>query len=226
MRYEIRKTKTKTYYSFLYWCPRTKERVRLRNSEIPPGIITDQQAEQFCRIKEAELSVISLKVKRDLAWKQKYYDFANLLELYTKRRKDEAPNSWETDIYYLEQYVFSYFLTIKSSNNLNDWNLHFEEFREWLERDAELVKQKGKNTRLAYATKNACIKTLNRFLYTMVRLQKMKGPANRCTMFAKHLLNRKGVETYISTEEFDNVYKKLLIIDKDGGELKIHHHFK
>lgn len=218
MRYEKRKLKNGVYYSFLYWCPKTKKRVRLRKSEVPKNITTDQQADDFCKIKEAELAVVSLKVKRDLAWKHKYYDFTQLLDLYTNKRKVEAPNSWQTDIYYLEQYVFNFFLTIKSSNNLNDWELHFEDLRDWLEKDAELVKQKGKNTRLAYATKNACIKSLNRFLTTMVRLQKMKGPAPRCTMFAKHQLNRKGIEAYISNAEFNNVYAQLLTIDKEVAE--------
>lgn len=46
----------------------------------------------------------------------------------------------------------------------------------------------------------------------------MKGPAPRCTMLAKHLLNRKGIETYISTAEFNNVYNKLLTIDKDVAD--------
>lgn len=218
MRYEKRNLKNGVYYSFLYWCPKTKKRVRLRKSEVPNNLTTDQQADDFCKIKEAELAVVSLKVKRDLAWKHKYYDFTQLLDLYTNKRKVEAPNSWQTDIYYLEQYVFNFFLTNKSSNNLNDWELHFEDLRDWLEKDAELVKQKGKNTRLAYATKNACIKSLNRFLTTMVRLQKMKGPAPRCTMFAKHQLNRKGIEAYIPTAEFNNVYAQLLTIDKEVAE--------
>lgn len=218
MRFEKRKNKNSIYYSFIYWCPKTGKRIRLRKSEVPQTINSDQDAEAFCKLKEAELAVFSLKVKRDLDWKHKYYDFAQLLELYTNKRKVEAPNSWQTDIYYLEQYVFTFFLTIKSSNNLNDWELHLEELRDWLEKDAELVKQKGKNTRLAYATKNACIKSLNRFLITMVRLQKMKGPAPRCSMFPKHKLNRKGIEAYISNSEFNNVYAKLQTIDKEVAD--------
>lgn len=219
MRFEKRKTKNKEeYYSFLYWDPKTKKRTRLRRSEVPADINNDEKAEAFCKVKEAELQTFSLKFKRDLEWKRKFYDFEQLLELYAKRRKAEAPNSWETDVYYLEQYVFMFFLTIKKTNNLNSWDLHFEDLRDWLEKDAELVKQKGKNTKLAYATKNACIKSLNRFLATMVRQQKMKGPAPRCQMFPKHQLNRKGIESYISGNEAELVYEKLVELDKEVAE--------
>lgn len=219
MRFEKRKTrKNEVYYSFLYWDPKTKKRIRLRRSEVPADIDSDSKAEEFCRTKEAELHSISLKVKRELEWKRKYYDFEQLLGIYAKRRKAEAPNSWETDVYYLEQYVFTFFLTIKKTNNLNVWELHFEDLRDWLEKEAELVKQKGKNTKLAYATKNACIKALNRFLATMVRQQKMKGPAPRCQMFAKHQLNRKGIEAYINGIEAQQVFEKLMELDSDVAE--------
>lgn len=219
MRYEKRKSKNKeTYYSFLYWDPKTKKRLRLRKSEVPADINTDEKAKEFCKLKEAELQNFSLKVKRDLEWKRKFYDFEQLLELYAKRRKSEAPNSWQTDVYYLEQYVFTFFLSIKKSNNLHSWENYFEDLRDWLEKDAELVKQKGKNLRLAYATKNACIKALNRFLSTMVRQQKMKGPAPRCTMFPKHQLNRKGIESYIADAEAKIVFDKLTELDKDVAD--------
>lgn len=219
MRFEKRKTRSnETYYSFLYWDPKTKKRVRLRKTEVPADIDTDAKAAEFCKTKEAELQAFSLKAKRELEWKKKYYDFEQLLELYAKRRKSEAPNSWETDVYYLEQYVFMFFLTIKKTNNLNSWDLHFEDLRDWLEKDAELVKQKGKNTKLAYATKNACIKALNRFLATMVRQQKMKGPAPKCQMFPKHQLNRKGIESYIDVKESRLVFEKLQELDNDVAD--------
>jgi hypothetical protein len=79
----------------------------LRKSEIPADIDSDVKAEEFCKTKEAELQAFSLKAKRELEWKRKFYDFEQWLELYAKRRKTEAPNYWETDVYYLEQYVFS-----------------------------------------------------------------------------------------------------------------------
>lgn len=189
MRFKKRRTrKDESCYSFLYWDPKTKKRIRLLKSEVPADIDSDKKAEEFCKTKEAELQAFSLKSKRELDWKSKFYDFEQLLELYAKRQKTEAPNSWETDVYYLEQYVCMFFLTIKKTNNLNSWDLHFEDLRDWLEKDAELVKQKGKNTKLAYATKNACIKSLNRFLSTMVRQQK--------------LLQTKQIENEIDLDEF------------------------
>lgn len=219
MRFEKRKTKdNQEYYSFLYWDPKTKKRMRLRKSEVPADIKTDLEAEEFCRLKEAELQNFSLKVKRDLEWKKKFYDFEQLLELYSRRRKSEAPNSWQTDTYYLEQYVFTFFLSIKKTNNLHSWEGYFEDLRDWLEKDAELIKQKGKNVRLAYATKNACIKALNRFLVTMVRQQKMKGPAPRCSMFPKHQLNRKGIESYIDADEANRVFDKLTETDQEVAD--------
>lgn len=218
MRYEKRNLKNSVYYSFLYWDPKTKKRIRLKKSEVPSDINSDAKAAEFCKVKEAELQAFSIKVKRELEWKKKYYDFEQLLEIYSKQRKKDAPNSWETDVYYLEQYVFMFFLTIKNSNNLNNWDLHFEDLRNWLEHDAELLKQKRANKTLAYATKNACIKSLNRFLSTMVRNNKMKGPSPRCEMFAKHKLNRKGIESYIYPAEAKQVYEKLTEIDAEVAD--------
>lgn len=218
MRYEKRIHKGSPYYSFLYWCPKTKKRIRLRKSEVPGDIDTDKKAEEFCRIKEAELQAFSLKVKREIQWKNQYYDFDRLLDLFTKKRKVEAPNSWETDVYYLEQYVFTYFLTIKRCNNLNNWDLHFEGLRDWLENEAELIKEKAGQPRLAYATKNACIKSLNRFLDTMARLQKMKSPPPRCRVFPKSKIRKKGLEAYISSDEMEAVYSKLKELDKDCAD--------
>lgn len=220
MRYEkkIYKKTGAVVYSFLYWCPKTKKRIRLRRSEIPADITTDDQAREFVKIKEAELKAFSLKVKREILWKSQFYDFDNLLELYAKKRKTEAPNSWKTDVYYLEQYVFTFFLTIKRSNNLNNWDLHFEELRDWLENDAELLKTKSDRNRLAYATKNACIKSLNRFLDTMARSQRMKSPAPRCRVFPKHKINWKGIESYLYPEEIDFVFGALSEVDTECAE--------
>ena len=81
------------------------------------------RSREFVRIKEAELKAFSIKVKHELQWKNHFVDFDRLLELYAKKRKSEAPNSWQTDVYYLEQYVFNFFLSIKRSNNLNNWEL-------------------------------------------------------------------------------------------------------
>ena len=206
------------YYSFIYWDNRSKKRIRLKKSEVPAGIDTDQKAEDFCRRKEAELTVLSMKAKRQLEWKQRYYDFAELLEIYQIKRKSEAPNSWQTDIYYLEQYVFRYLLEIAKSNNLNDWENHLENLRDWLERDANLIKQKRQTLKLSYSTKNACIKSLNRFFQTMVRLQKMKGPAPKCSMFPKHQLNKKGIEAYIPENEFTIVHAKLKELDSNVAD--------
>lgn len=220
MRFEkkISKKSGLPVYSFLYWCPKTKKRIRLRRSEIPNSIQTDDQAREFARIKEAELKAFSLKVKRELEWKNHFFDFDQLLELYAKKRKSEAPNSWKTDVYYLEQYVFNFFLSIKRSNNLNNWELHFEELREWLENDAELLKTKVDRVKLAYATKNACIKALNRFLDTMARNQKMKAPAPRCRVFPKHKINWKGIESYLYPEEIEHVFANLKVIDLECAE--------
>lgn len=218
MRFEKRNLKKSAYYSFLYWDPKTKKRIRLKKSEVPSDIDSDFKAEAFCKVKEAELQAYSLKAKRDLEWKKKFYDFESLLEIYCKQRKKDAPNSWETDVYYLEQYVFNFFLTKKSSNNLNSWELHFEDLREWLEHEAELVKQKRANSTLAYATKNACIKSLNRFLSTMVRQNKMKGPAPKCQLFPKHQLNRKGIEAYIEVSESRLVFQKIKEADVEVAD--------
>ncbi|MBK7962488.1 MAG: hypothetical protein IPK04_15645 [Bdellovibrionales bacterium] len=106
MRFEKRSKKNgDSYYSFLYWDPKTKRRVRLRKSEVPGNIFTDKQAEEFARIREAELKAFSLKVKRELQWKSQFYDFDRLLEIYAKR-KVKRPTLGGPMSTISEQYIF------------------------------------------------------------------------------------------------------------------------
>ncbi|MBK7962489.1 MAG: hypothetical protein IPK04_15650 [Bdellovibrionales bacterium] len=83
----------------------------------------------------------------------------------------------------------------------------------------KLIKRKKLgNLDLHMRLKNACIKSLNRFLDTMVRQQQMKGPAPRCKVFPKHLINRKGIESYLPVEETNAIFERLKVIDIDCAE--------
>jgi hypothetical protein len=164
MRWEWRKDRLgKQYRSFLYYDAKLKKNVRLRKTEIPSDIVTDEQANAFCSLKSAEHETARLRIQRKLEWRTKFYDFNELMGIFTVEIKKMAPNSWENNIYFLEQYALPFFLQNKQCNNLNNWHIYYDEFRDWLE-TARTVKG---DRPLAYSTKNHVISALNTFMVIM-----------------------------------------------------------
>lgn len=153
----------KAYYSFVQWDPVNQRNLRLRRKEVPYGIETDEQADQFCRLKEAEHEAACLRIRRKLEWKNKFYNFSELLEIFKKEAQSMAPNSWENMLYYLEHYAFPFFLTEKQCNNLNNWCVFYDDFREWL----QVCKTSKGDRPIAYSTKNHVVSALNSFMVAM-----------------------------------------------------------
>jgi hypothetical protein len=188
----------------MYYDTVRKLNIRVRVGEVPSTIITDQDADEFCRMKEGEIESTKVRIQRRLAWKSRYYDFEKLLETHIEVRKRESPNNWKNDIYYLEQYVFNFFLNGNNYSNINDWYIHFEPFKEWLETiDAAKGSQK-----LSYSTKNQCIKALNAFLKVMKRKNKIER-LDQCPQFPRHLEKQKDAESVISAPEKELIYASL-----------------
>ncbi len=199
MYWEKRLKKDGTYYySFIQWDSENGRNIRLKKSEIPLDIKSDAQANDFCKLRESEHEACRIRIQRKLSWQKKYYDFEDLLTIFETEMKTQAPNSWETSLYYLRQYVFDFFLTQKQSNNLNNWPLHFENFRDWL-----LIAKPSKktiSTGLSYNTRNNIITALNTFLCIMNR----KGKCDhfpKCIKFPSHLTNKRTADDVISYQE-------------------------
>lgn len=193
-------------YSFIYYDEKRRKNVRLRQSEQPP-IRNDAEAKLFCTQWEAKLDALRTRIKRRLEWENKFHNFRNLLTWYEAARKEDAPNSWGSDVYALEYYVFPYFLEVKKANNLNLWPLYFEEFRDHL-LTVEPLKKKTSTKTLAYATKNNLIKALNAFIYMLHRRQLIEK-REKCRYFSKSKVNRKNEESVLPESAQQQIFENL-----------------
>lgn len=199
---------------YMYYDSTLKKNVRLRVGEIPPGINSDEEADTFCHQKESEIEASKIRILRRLKWKSRYHNFEDLMEIFKNERLKESPNNWKNDIYYMEQYVLNFFINQNTFSNMNDWYIHFENFKNWLDKVKTV---KGNNT-LAYSTKNQCIKALNAFLKVMHRKNKIER-ITKCPQFARHLENSKNAEEVISESDTLKIYNELKSINSLAVEL-------
>lgn len=199
---------------FMYYDSTLKKNVRLRVGEIPPNIGSDDEADAFCRQKESEIEATKIRIIRRLKWKSRYHNFENLMEVFKNERLKESPNNWKNDIYYMEHYVLNFFINQSTFSNMNDWYIHFEDFKSWLDK----VRTAKGNSELAYSTKNQCIKALNAFLKIMHRKNKIDR-VTRCTQFARHLENSKSVEEVIQESDTVKIYNELKSINALAADL-------
>jgi site-specific recombinase XerD len=206
--------KTSKRRVFMYYDSTLKKNVRLRVGEIPSGINSDDEADTFCRQKESEIEASKIRILRRLKWKSRYHNFEDLMEIFKNERLKESPNNWKNDIYYMEHYVLNFFINQNTFSNMNDWYIHFEDFKSWL----EAVKTVKGNSPLAYSTKNQCIKALNGFLKIMHRKNKIDR-VTKCTQFARHLENSKSAEEVISETDSQKIYQELAQINDSAAEL-------
>lgn len=204
-------------YSFYFYDCVLKKNVRLKKNEIPSDIATDEQAVEFCRNKEASLDATKLRILRRIEWKKKFHNFNELVEIYHKDRVLKAPNSWKQSLFYLEHYVVTFFLHEKQCNNLNNWPVHYEAFRDWL-MGVKPLKVKSKKALLAVATMNHCIKVLNTFLETMARKGKMEE-CRKCKAFPKSMLNIKGAEAVIPPDVSEAQHRQLEEINTTAADM-------
>lgn len=199
-------------YSFIYYDHKLKKNVRLPQEEVPKGIDCDEKAAEFCRRKMSENDAAKVRIQRQQEWRSQFFDFKALLELYEADRKRNCPNSWQGDVFYLSHYALPFFLQTKSCNNLSNWPLFYEEFRELL-LVVEPFKRKTATKTLAYASKNLIIKSLNTFMSLMVRKNKV-GSVPKCKYFEREFLYSKGVESVIPDREAKIIYDKLKETDE------------
>jgi site-specific recombinase XerD len=206
MRVECRKLANgEQYFSFVY--AQDGKRVRLKK-ESHPLFKTRAEAEQWAKAKEAEFECHKARIIRRLQWKTQFYEFTKISENYIEDCKKTQPNSWRNTEFYLHHYILPYFLEIKKSNNPNNWSLHFEDFKNWLENEAVGIKRSKRL--ISYATKNHCIKTLNTLLTFLMRQNLVeKSNVYKMTAFPGSKINRRDASSLIPEEEFRMVHQLL-----------------
>ena len=171
MKAEKLYTKSVNYYSFVYYDSASKKRVRITRSYIQDRFghdITDlEEAESVIQTLSHEIASRENDQKDRLAWASEAPEFMEMLELFLKTHKKNAPNSYGNTMHYLRYYVCHYFLQIACTPDVEQWGLYFDEFREWLEERATITRTPGQ--RISYNSKNHCIHALNIFLKFLYR---------------------------------------------------------
>lgn len=204
MRKERRENKEGVYYSFV-----TADRRRLSRKEIQnrfgKDITTEKEADECLKLLEAEFELKKFKIQQRLEWEKKYYNFANLLDEYVKAQKKSAPNSWKNNEFYCKHYVLYYFLQLKKLNNIELWYSSFEDFKDWLDKDARTLKS---NRRMAYSSKNHAIRALNTFMQHLYR-KGVVSTERKCPKFGEHLLNQRTIDDIVHPDEMERIVKRL-----------------
>ena len=193
------------YYSIVYWDGPKK--VRLKQTE-HPRFKSQEEAITWAHSKTAEYDSMKARALRRLEWKNKYYDFQEIAREYLEFSKNSQPNSWKNTEFYLYHYVLPFFLGIKDCNNPNNWSLYYDQFRDWLEVEAQTIKKP--KAKLSYSSMNHCIKTLNTFSGFLIRRQKV-DPSNvyKVKAFESFRINSRDAASLIAEDEFQTIYNRL-----------------
>ncbi len=186
-------------YSFIYYDTTLKKNVRL-NREMHPLIDDPQVASEFCKHWDATQDSIRARIQTKMKWQRRFYKFQDLIEIYERARKEDAPNSWKDCVNSLKHYILPFFLERKKESNVNNWHFHYEEFRDYLEDSRPLkLKTGAAKERLAYGTMNNIIAAFNAFIVTLHRRQLIEKD-HKCRQFSNHKLRRRGLSSVIDEE--------------------------
>lgn len=212
MGYELKTDKLgNQYYSFIIYDSKTHKNIRLKKQDVRNRFGCDikslSEAIRINNLLKAEYNSAKERYLRKLEWQKKYYNFAGLLDEYTKRQKRKAPHGFKNNVHYLKYYVLPYFLDIVQNNNINGWHLEYRKFRNWLEDEAKLIRDPSKN--ISYSSKNHAVKALNTFM----RHLHQEGIINQfhaCEAFDESKLNTRTIDDVISEEESIKIYNDLI----------------
>ena len=215
-----RKTERPNGWRYCFWVynPHTQQSERVPVSQLPnrgKNFNSDEDAKEFCDTKSAEEDAVIFRIKKRQDWATKFYDFQVELEDFAVIHKVNASNSWKTDVDWLKNYVFPFFLGQKQANNVNNWSLYFQEFRQWM---LNVKPLKGRKPKSAYNSVNKAIKALNRFLAVMIEQGRCKELA-KYPVFPKYLCRKKTAEEYIESAELTAVHSALMEIRPESADL-------
>ncbi len=166
----------------------------------------DDEIQQWCNTEAAKIAAKSARIKERLAWKDKYHDFTQLLEEFTDSQKIRAKNSWETDVHYLEHYVFHFFLEIRKSNNIAEWHYLAEDFKIWLSKTKPYHANKES---LALNTQNRAINAFNKFMKLMRRKGRIEFPVH-LEVHKESQADLVTTDDLYTNAEIERVYEDLL----------------
>jgi integrase len=204
MRYERRGEQ----YCFTYYDRVLGRTRRLLKCE-HPVIKTEQEAKEFVKRWDAEKDAYQSRLLRSMAWRKKFHDFDDLLRLYEKGVREEAPLSWQQYSSCIRHYVFPFFLNQKGERNINNWRHHFEEFREHLLETGSFKKTStGEGRTLSYSSINVIVKALNSFM-KIIRRRKGLEQFETCRLFRAGLMPKRSVESVLTLEEQTLLYEGL-----------------
>ncbi|MDA9189678.1 hypothetical protein N9O57_01720 [bacterium] len=158
------------------------------------------------KLLKAEYDSVKLRCEKRLEWREKYFNFASLLDQYTIRQKKKAPYGYKNSVHYLKYYVLPYFLNITKNNNINGWYLDYPKFKYWLEDEAKLVSKPYQN--ISYASKNHAIKALNTFMRHL-KQENVVTDLHICDAYHDSKLNERTIDDVITEDEFKSVYERL-----------------
>lgn len=197
----------KTYFSFSY-VNEAGKRVRLKRSE-HPFFSDPDEALAWAKSQEAFKASMKARVERKLAWKDKYYQYKELVKKYQAWQQKRAPNSYLMNVYYLEHFVLPFYLERKKASNVNDWHMLTQEFLDHLQ-DGSAQGVKKRKKPIAINTANNIIKTVNTFMdfllaYNLVDPDSVK----KVKAFPEHMTNHKDFADVISQEELIRVMSQM-----------------
>lgn len=194
-------------YRFTYLDKDGKRR-RFPQSKVP-HFETERQYLDWALGEAGKQHARRAEAERKLSWRSRFLDFEKLLERYAAFQKERAPNSWESAVFYLEHWVFPFFLMDLGSNNPNDWYLSFEQFRDWL-REGRGLERRGRKEPLAISTQNNIIKALNTFLFCLKKYNLIDpSSAQKCEAYPEHRLNRRTMDDLVLEPERDQLIARL-----------------
>jgi integrase len=162
-------------------------------------------------INEHRQDFVSIKknadILREIKAKKKYPDFQKLLDMFEVAQKEDAENSWESSMNYMTRFIMDFYFNRKAVRDVNEWHKYFEEFRDYLRDEATVF---GEKKIISYATKNHCIRTLNKFLTVMARRKVLKSRTIfKCRTFHKDKLNTRGLEAVFTEDDYNRLLAEL-----------------
>ncbi len=200
-----KKTDGSIYFSFTRWDG--KKKIRLKKSE-HPYFDNYESALEWANAKSAEEDTMRIRAMKRLEWQTRFYNFKKISKDYIDSCKRTQPNSWKGTQYYLFNYVLPYFLNKMGQENVNNWYINYENYKNWLEDEATTITHPKRP--ISYSSMNHCIKTLNTFSSYLVR-NGLLDPGNmyKVTSFGVDKLNERDADDLINLDEFQFIYKRL-----------------
>lgn len=194
------------YTGFVYYNPHKKKNVRVSESDgWPDNVYSIEEAiKERARIL-GKIDASLVEAKKRLDWMEKYQKFDVLYKEYEKWIQRRAPNSWKTTTSHIRNHVFHWFLKLNSFNNPELWSRQFNNFTDFLLKEAPIKASYGKLSRNSI---NNIVKALNSFLKFLEKEHHL-GPFPRCECVKIGKNERRGLEAIYSDAEIKLIVGKL-----------------